>query len=89
MPLGKGARAAGETRQRRVSDYALQLREKQKLRFTYGVLEQQFRRYYEQAARRKGGTGKTCSRSWNRASTTSPIAWASGARAPRPGNWSA
>ena len=33
-------------------------REKQKLRFTYGVLEQQFRRYYEQAARRKGGTGE-------------------------------
>ena len=47
----------GETRQRRVSDYALQLREKQKLRFTYGVLERQFRRYYEKAARRKGATG--------------------------------
>jgi small subunit ribosomal protein S4 len=41
----------------RTSDYALQLREKQKLRFAYGVLERQFRRYYEQANRMPGITG--------------------------------
>ena len=46
-------------RQRRASDYALQLREKQKLRRIYGVLEKQFRLYYKDAARRKGSTGET------------------------------
>ncbi len=44
-------------KQKRLSDYALQLREKQKLRRMYGVLEKQFRRYYKEAARRKGSTG--------------------------------
>ncbi len=42
----------------RMSGYALQLREKQKLRRIYGVLEKQFRRYYKEAARRKGSTGE-------------------------------
>ncbi|MEX2525332.1 MAG: 30S ribosomal protein S4 [Gammaproteobacteria bacterium] len=46
------------TRPRRLSDYALQLREKQKLRRIYGVLERQFRRYYKEAARKKGSTGE-------------------------------
>ena len=45
-------------RQRRLSDYALQLREKQKLRRIYGVLEKQFHSYYKEAARRKGSTGE-------------------------------
>lgn len=44
-------------RRTRLSDYALQLREKQKLRRTYGVLEKQFRGYYKEAAQRKGDTG--------------------------------
>lgn len=48
----------GVRRQRRSSDYALQLREKQKLRRMYGVLERQFRNYYKVAARRKGATGE-------------------------------
>ena len=39
------------------SEYLLQLQEKQKARFTYGVMEKQFRRYYEEAARRPGKTG--------------------------------
>ncbi|KAF5057392.1 30S ribosomal protein S4 [Desulfomicrobium escambiense] len=39
------------------SDYALQLREKQKVRKMYGILEGQFRRYFEEAERRKGVTG--------------------------------
>lgn len=45
-------------RRMRVSDYGLQLREKQKLRRMYGVLEKQFRNYYFEAARRKGSTGE-------------------------------
>lgn len=39
------------------SEYLLQLREKQKARYTYGVLEKQFRRYYEEASRKPGRTG--------------------------------
>jgi small subunit ribosomal protein S4 len=47
----------GERRQR-LSDYGTQLREKQKLRRMYGVLERQFSNYYEEAARRIGATGE-------------------------------
>lgn len=43
---------------KKMSDYALHLREKQKLRRIYGVLERQFRRYYHNAARKKGVTGE-------------------------------
>ncbi|WP_333839870.1 30S ribosomal protein S4 [Pelomicrobium sp.] len=43
----------------RLSDYAIQLREKQKLRRTYGLLERQFRNLYFEADRRKGITGET------------------------------
>ncbi len=45
-------------RRQRLSDYALQLREKQKVRRIYGILEKQFRNYYKQAVRRKGSTGE-------------------------------
>jgi small subunit ribosomal protein S4 len=45
-------------RRGRLSDYGLQLREKQKLRRMYGVLEKQFHSYYEKAAQRKGATGE-------------------------------
>lgn len=48
---------AGQRRSR-LSDYGLQLREKQKLRRMYGVLERQFRNYYKTAARLKGSTGE-------------------------------
>ena len=41
----------------RLSDYAIQLREKQKVRRLYGVLEKQFRNYYKKADRQKGATG--------------------------------
>ena len=44
-------------RRRRLSDYGLQLREKQKMRRMYGVMEKQFRNYYKQAAQEKGATG--------------------------------
>lgn len=46
----------GNSRRRRVSDYGLQLREKQKAKATYGILEKQFRRYYD-AASRHANTG--------------------------------
>ncbi|MFA9420770.1 MAG: 30S ribosomal protein S4 [Gammaproteobacteria bacterium] len=52
-----GMHGAG-TRRPRVSDYGLQLREKQKLRRIYGVLERQFRNYYQEASRLKGSTGE-------------------------------
>ncbi len=42
----------------RLSDYGAQLREKQKIRRIYGVLERQFRRYFAEAERRKGSTGE-------------------------------
>jgi len=45
-------------RRTRLSDYAIQLREKQKVRRLYGVLEKQFRNYYKRADRQKGATGE-------------------------------
>jgi small subunit ribosomal protein S4 len=45
-------------RRQRLSDYATQLREKQKLRRIYGILESQFRTYYQDASRIKGSTGE-------------------------------
>ena len=45
-------------RRGRLSDYGVQLREKQKVRRIYGILEKQFRGYYKEAARRKGATGE-------------------------------
>ena len=58
-PVEKRTYAPGQHGQRRtrVSDYGLQLREKQKLRRIYGVLERQFENYYQEAARHKGSTG--------------------------------
>jgi small subunit ribosomal protein S4 len=52
--------APGQHGQRRgrLSDYGVQLREKQKVRRIYGVLEKQFRSYYKEAARRKGASGE-------------------------------
>jgi small subunit ribosomal protein S4 len=49
----------GAQRKRKtLGEYALQLREKQKAKYTYGVLERQFRKTFEEAARRKGVTGE-------------------------------
>lgn len=47
----------GKSRRRKQSEYAIQLMEKQKAKYSYGVLEKQFRRYYEQAAAQQGVTG--------------------------------
>lgn len=56
----KAETAPGQHGQRRgrLSDYGVQLREKQKVRRLYGILEKQFRSYYKEAARRKGATGE-------------------------------
>ncbi|MCK4839402.1 MAG: 30S ribosomal protein S4 [Desulfobulbaceae bacterium] len=48
----------GQARQRKVSDYAIQLREKQKVRRMYGIMEGQFLKYYKEADRLKGITGE-------------------------------
>jgi small subunit ribosomal protein S4 len=53
-PYPPGQHGRGRVRE---SDYLIQLREKQKLRVMYGILEKQFRRYVEEAARRQGITG--------------------------------
>ena len=49
----------GRTSGARTSDYGVQLREKQKLKRMYGVLEKQFRKYFAEAERRRGNTGET------------------------------
>ena len=54
-PPGQGQQMS--RRRRRVSDRGLQLIEKQKVRYTYGVLERQFRRFFAQAEKQKGITG--------------------------------
>lgn len=56
-PPGQHGRGTRFRRRGHASDYSRQLREKQKARRLYGVLERQFRRYYREAARRKGPTG--------------------------------
>jgi small subunit ribosomal protein S4 len=60
--LGKNSNPPGQhgaTRKRKsLGEYALQLREKQKAKYTYGILEKQFRKTFEEAARRKGVTGE-------------------------------
>lgn len=48
----------GLSRRAKVSDYSIQLREKQKVKRTYGILETQFRNYFELASRQKGRTGE-------------------------------
>jgi small subunit ribosomal protein S4 len=53
-PFPPGQHGRGRIKE---SEYLLQLREKQKARYTYGVLEKQFRRYYVEASRRGGKTG--------------------------------
>jgi small subunit ribosomal protein S4 len=61
--LGKNSNPPGQhgaSRKRKsLGEYALQLREKQKAKYTYGVLEKQFRKTFVEASRRKGATGDT------------------------------
>lgn len=57
-PSPPGQQKLFGARRRRMSDRALQLQEKQRARYTYGIMERQFRRYYAQAVRRAGVTGE-------------------------------
>ena len=58
--LEKRPYAPGQHGQRRskISEYGLQLREKQKIKFYYGVLERQFRKFFKEANRQEGSTGE-------------------------------
>ena len=47
----------GQSRRRKLSNYGIQLREKQRIKYLYGVLEKQFRNYFKKAVSRKGPTG--------------------------------
>jgi small subunit ribosomal protein S4 len=55
-PYGPGQH--GQSRRRKESEYAVQLKEKQKAKYTYGLLERQFRNLFEKASRKKGVTGE-------------------------------
>ena len=55
-PYGPGQH--GNARRRKESEYSIQLKEKQKAKYTYGLLERQFRNLFEKAARKKGVTGE-------------------------------
>ena len=78
-PYPPGEHGRGRVRE---SDYQIQLREKQKLRTMYGVLEKQFRRYYEEAARRAGITGENLLRMLEQ--RLDNVVWRSGLTATRP-----
>jgi small subunit ribosomal protein S4 len=56
-PYGPGQHGK-DKKQKRTTDYRLQLREKQKVKFMYGLLESQFRLFYDRAAKKKGATGE-------------------------------
>lgn len=57
-PYAPGQHGASSKRPRKLSNYGIQLREKQKVKRIYGVMEKQFRRYFEIASKAKGVTGK-------------------------------
>ncbi|HUF96125.1 MAG TPA: 30S ribosomal protein S4 [Acidimicrobiia bacterium] len=78
-PYPPGQHGRGRIRE---SDYLIQLREKQKLRTMYGVLERQFRRYYEEAARRPGITGDNLLQLLEQ--RLDNVVWRSGLTATRP-----
>ncbi len=78
-PYPPGEHGRGRVRE---SDYQVQLREKQKLRTMYGVLEKQFRRYYEESARRPGITGEYLLQMLEQ--RLDNVVWRSGLAATRP-----
>ncbi|MEX1091916.1 MAG: 30S ribosomal protein S4 [Acidimicrobiia bacterium] len=78
-PYPPGQHGRGRIRE---SDYLIQLREKQKLRTMYGVLERQFRRYYHEAARRPGITGDNLLQLLEQ--RLDNVVWRSGLTATRP-----
>ena len=68
---------------RKKSEYAMQLQEKQKVKFVYGVLEKQFRGYYEKAERMPGKTGENLLiQLENRLDNARPVRWSTTATSP-------
>ena len=57
LGIDKKSNSNSQRGNKKISEYGLQLREKQKAKFIYGVLEKPFRNYYEKADRMKGMTG--------------------------------
>ena len=58
LGYNKSSKKNPKTNKKKVSEYGLQLKEKQKTKFIYGVLERQFRKYFEMASNKKGVTGE-------------------------------
>ncbi len=58
LGYNKSSRRKAKNERRKISEYGLQLREKQKAKFIYGVMEKPFRNYYDKADRKKGMTGE-------------------------------
>ncbi|MCR5082605.1 MAG: 30S ribosomal protein S4 [Parasporobacterium sp.] len=58
LGIDKKSKRESKRANKKISEYGLQLREKQKAKFIYGVLEKPFRNYYEKAKRQKGQTGE-------------------------------
>lgn len=77
----------GRTSGQRTSDFGLQLREKQKVKRMYGVLERQFRRYFGQADQKKATPVQTCCLFWSHVWTMWSTAWALARHAQKPVNW--
>ena len=67
----------GNNRRRKTSEYGIMLAEKQKAKYTYGVLEKQFRNLFDKAASASGITGEILLRASSAASTTWYTAWVS------------
>src|SRR5215208_7330176 len=78
----------GATRKRKsLGEYALQLREKQKAKYTYGVLEKQFRNTFTEAARRKGVTGENLIRLLEARLDNTVFRMGIAPAGKQPGNW--
>jgi hypothetical protein len=78
----------GRTSGQRTSDFGLQLREKQKVKRMYGILERKFRRTLKKPTAARVTPVPTCCSCWNRGLTTWFIAWALVPRVLKPGSWS-
>ena len=76
LGYSKETRRNPKQMRRKQSEYGLQLNEKQKVKFIYGVLEKQFRAYYEKAERKQGVTGEILLQSWSVVWITLLTAWA-------------
>ena len=85
----EGVPGMHQYRRGKASEYAVRLREKQKVKRYYGIFERQFRKYYAEANRRAGNTGDALMSLLDAGSTTWSPAWASPPAGPRPGRSSA